>query len=155
MTRFKIRRATAKDIELLVEHRHSMFEEMTRPTAKELEVADISYREWAKAMMKRRLFHGYIVTTGKGKVAASGCVWLREVQPSPGRPAGMIPYVLSVYTLPEFRRNGLASMILKEATAWAKKEGYHKITLHASRVGRKVYARLGWKSGREMEYRFN
>jgi GNAT superfamily N-acetyltransferase len=151
---FKIRRATSKDVELLVRHRHMMFEEMTRPTAKELKVADDSYREWARAMMKGRLLHGYIVTTGSGKVAASGCVWLREVQPSPGRPTGMVPYVLSMYTGPEFRRNGLASMILKEAMAWAKKKGYGKMTLHASSVGRKVYAKLGWKRGWEMDVRF-
>jgi len=151
---FKIRRATAKDIGVLVEHRHKMFEDMTDATADELKVQDASYRVWAREMMKKKLLHGYIAQTKDGTPAASGCVWLREVQPSPGRPAARVPYVLSVYTVPEFRRNGLASMVVEEAMAWAKREGYHKIVLHASTVGRKVYTKLGWKRGREMEFYF-
>jgi GNAT superfamily N-acetyltransferase len=132
-----------------------MFEEMAIPTADELGVHDGSYRLWAKEMMKRRLLHGYIVETSDGKPAASGCVWLREMQPSPGHPHGMVPYVLSMYTRPEFRRKGLASMIIEEAMGWARKHGYYKIVLHASLTGRKVYSRLGWKRTWEMEFRYD
>ncbi len=106
-------------------------------------------------MMKRRLLHGYVVTTSGGRPAASGCVWLREMQPSPGHPHGMVPYVLSVYTRPEFRRKGLASMIVEEAMEWARKHGYYKVVLHASKTGRKVYSQLGWKRTWEMEFRYD
>ncbi len=155
MPGFKIRRASSRDIELLVQHRHRMFEEMSSPTEEELTVHDGSYRVWANAMMRRRLLHVYIVETSTGKPAASGGVWLREMQPSPGHPHGMVPYVLSVYTRPEFRRKGLASMIVEEATAWARKHGYYKVVLHASKTGRKVYSQLGWKRTWEMEFRFD
>jgi GNAT superfamily N-acetyltransferase len=148
---FKVRRATVKDIDLLTEHRHAMFDEMTRMTPTKHKVADDPYRNWAKEMMKQRLFRGYIVTTGRGKVAASGCVWLRQVQPSRGRPASLIPYLMSIYTSPKFRRNGLASIIVKESMAWARNKGYGRMTLHASTVGRKVYSQLGWKRTWEME----
>jgi GNAT superfamily N-acetyltransferase len=152
---FEIRRATAKDIELLTRHRHMMFEEMARPTEEELSAHDESYRLWARKMMKRRLMHGYVVTTVSGRPAASGCVWLRETQPSPGHPHGMVPYVLSMYTRPEFRRKGLASMIIEEAMEWAKRQGYYKMMLHASSTGRKVYSQLGWKRTWEMEFRYD
>jgi len=152
---FKIRRATSKDLELLVHHRRKMFEEMASPTEEELSVHDASYRVWARDMMKRRLLHVYIVETSSGKPAASGGVWLREMQPSPGHPHAMVPYVLSVYTSPEFRRKGLASMIVEEAMAWARKHGYYKIVLHASKTGRKVYSQLGWKRTWEMEFRYD
>jgi GNAT superfamily N-acetyltransferase len=152
---FEIRRATAKDLELLVEHRHMMFEEMASPTADELSVHDESYRSWARELMKRRLLHGYVVESNSGKPAASGCVWLREMQPSPGHPHGMVPYVLSMYTRPEFRRKGLASMIIEEAMEWARKRGCYKIMLHASSTGRKVYSQLGWKRTWEMEFRYD
>ena len=151
---YKIRAARARDIDVLVEHRRRMFEEMVHPTPEELEVLEESYRKWAPELMRRRLLHGYIVTTGTGEVAASGCVWLRDTQPSPGRPAGKVPYLLSVYTRPEFRREGLASMVVKEAMEWARRKGYHKIVLHASRAGRKVYSRLGWERTWEMEFNF-
>jgi len=132
-----------------------MFEEMSRPTAEELSVHDVSYRAWAEEKMKRRLMHCYIVTTASGRPVASGCVWLREMQPSPGHPHGKVPYVLSVYTRPEFRRKGLASMIVEEAMEWARKHGYYKIVLHASSKGRKVYSQLAWKRTWEMEFRFD
>ena len=67
----------------------------------------------------------------------------------------MVPYVLSVYTRPEFRRKGLASMIVEEAMGWAKRHGYYKIVLHASKTGRKVYSQLGWKRTWEMEFRYD
>jgi GNAT superfamily N-acetyltransferase len=151
--KFRVRAATPRDIDVLVEHRRNMFVEMVRPTRDQLEVLEASYRKWAPEMMRRRLLHGYIVTSGR-KVVASGCVWLRDVQPSPGRPAGKVPYLLSVYTVPELRRNGLASMIVKEAMEWSRKKGYHKMVLHASRTGRKVYSKLGWERTWEMEYYF-
>jgi len=132
-----------------------MFEEMASPTEEELSAHDESYRLWAREMMKRRLLHVYIVETSGMKPAASGGVWLREMQPSPGNLQGMVPYVLSVYTRPEFRRKGLASMIIVEAMEWARKHGYYKIVLHASRTGRKVYSQLGWKRTWEMEFRYD
>jgi GNAT superfamily N-acetyltransferase len=156
MPGFEIRRATSRDMDVLVEHRHAMFEEMTRITPEEHEVADELYRAWATEMMKQKLFHGYVVvTTGGGSAAASGCVWLRQVQPSRGRPASMIPYLMSIYTSPMFRRKGLASMIVKDAMAWAKRNGYGLMTLHASPAGRKVYSKLGWKRSREMQIRLD
>lgn len=155
MSGFKIRRANSKDIGLLVQHRHRMFEEMISPTEEELRLHDEAYRAWARDMMKRKLLHAYILETSDGRPAASGGVWLRETQPSPGHPYGMVPYVLSVYTRPEFRRKGLASMIMKEAMEWGRRHGYYKIVLHASRTGRKVYSQLGWKRTWEMEFRYD
>ncbi len=150
MSDFKIRRATSKDMDVLVEHRQKMFEEMDhKKTANLRKIAD-PYRVWARQMMKQGVYHGYVVTSEDGNVIASGCVWLRQVQPSRGRPASMVPYLMSIYTVPKFRRKGLASMIVKEAMSWAKKSGYSTMTLHASLAGKKVYSRLGWKRTWEM-----
>lgn len=152
--KFKIRRATLKDIGLLVEHRHKMFKDAWGPSEEELRIQDEAYARWARDMMKRKLLHVYIAEASDGRPAASGGVWLREMQPSPGHPHGMVPYVLSVYTVPEFRRNGLASMIMKEAMEWGRKHGYHRILLHASTAGRKVYPKLGWERTWEMEFSY-
>lgn len=136
---------------MLVEHRQGMFEEMTGTKRGSVELAGDTYRTWAKEMMKQKLYHGYVVTDGRGNIAASGCVWMRQVQPSRGHPASLVPYLMSIYTVPRFRRKGLASMIVKAAMAWAKKNGYKDMTLHASLTGRKVYSQLGWKRTWEME----
>jgi GNAT superfamily N-acetyltransferase len=148
---FKIRRATLTDMGVLSDHRNAMFEEYAPLTPEERAVAVDAYPAWAREMMKKKRFHGYIVETRGGKVAASGCVWLRAQQPSRGRPATLIPYVMSVYTHPNYRRKGLASMIMLETMAWSKKHGYRKMLLHASTAGRKVYSQLGWKRTWEMD----
>ncbi len=155
MPGFRVRKATIKDIPVLVEHRNAMFEEYHPMTLEERAVAEEAYPVWARKKMGLKLFHGYIVETAKGRVAASGCVWLREVQPSQGRSASLVPYLMSIYTGPRFRRKGLASVIVKETMAWARKHGYSRMTLHASPMGRKVYSRLGWKRTWEMEVRLD
>lgn len=150
MPSFRIRQATPKDLDILVHQRHMMFEDMKHRTAVEHKVGDDSYRRWATAMMKRNQLHCFLVISDEGEVAAGGCVWLREEQPGPGRPARKIPYLMSMYTEPKLRRKGLATMIVNETMRWSKKNHYAEMTLHASKAGRKVYPRLGWKRTWEM-----
>lgn len=155
MPRFSIRDATPGDIPLLVRHRNAMFEEYKPMTEEALKGADKTYGLWAKRMMRLGLFHGYVVETSTGEVAASGCVWLRQVQPSRGRPASLVPYVMSIYTEAAHRRRGLASRIVKEAMRWGRKNGFRRMTLHASTKGKRVYSRLGWERTWEMEVRLD
>ena len=143
MPGFKIRRATIRDIDVLAEHRQRMFDKTGARRTDQGDVRTDPYRGWGREMMKKRLHHCYFVLTDSGMVAASGCVWLRQVQPSRGRPASMVPYLMSIYTVPRFRRKGLASMIVKHAMAWAKRKEYGTMTPHASLTGRKVYTKLG------------
>jgi len=55
-----------------------------------------------------------------------------------------------MYTEPDFRRRGLATRIVREAVAWCRSAGFRSMRLHASRAGRRVYAKLGWE--RTWEY---
>ena len=145
--------ATAKDISILVRHRRGMFEDIGPHTAKEYRVADSDYRRWALLKMRRRLLRCYIVANNKGMVAGSGAIWLREVQPAPGRHVKLMPYLLSMFTEPAFRRKGVATLIIREAERWARGEGYSQMTLHSSKKARRLYKALGWERTREMRIR--
>ena len=147
---FRIRLAKSSEMDELVHQRHMMFEDMRHRTAEEHAVGDESYRHWASSLIKRRLLRCYVVVNSKDEIVSGGCIWLREVQPAPGRPAGRVPYLLSMYTEPEYRRKGLATMVVKEAMRWSRNHGYKLMTLHASAKGRKVYAKLGWERTWEM-----
>jgi len=57
---------------------------------------------------------------------------------------------LSMYTEPDFRKRGVASMVVKEAIRWCRKRRYERLMLHASKMGRGVYRRLGFKRTWEM-----
>ncbi len=87
---------------------------------------------------------------GKERWRVEEAVWLREEQPGPGHGARLVPYLLSMCTESKFRRRGIASMVVKTAVDWARKNGYPGVTLHASKEGRKVYPKLGWTRGWEM-----
>ena len=149
MSRLRVRLAGPSDLEVLVHQRHMMFEDMRHPTPEQQARADDAYRRWAPKMMKRGLLRCYLVVRGKD-VVGGGSLWLRDVQPGPGQSVSRIPYLLSMYTEPPFRRRGVATMVVKEAMRWARDHGYPKATLHASSVGRKVYSKLGWERTWEM-----
>jgi GNAT superfamily N-acetyltransferase len=61
---------------------------------------------------------------------------------------------MSVYTDPDSRGKGIATMVIRHAMDWAKDHGYPSMSLHASKDGKKIYESLGWESGNEMDFEF-
>lgn len=153
MTPLKIRKATLRDLEILVVHRRGMWFDMGYKNKAQLDKADKVYRNWAKPRLKSGELVGFIVEA-EGQVAGSGCLWLQPVQPRPGRPGfkvGGQPYLLSMYTEHPFRGKGVATKIVKESIRWAKAKGFPRMTLHASDMGRSIYEKLGFKQTWEMK----
>ena len=153
MTQVKIRKATLRDLEILVAHRRGMWFDMGYKNKAELAAADRIYRRWAKARLKSGELVGFIVESA-GQIAGSGCVWLQSVQPRPGRPglkSGGQPYLLSMYTEHPFRGKGVATKIVQESLRWAKSKGFPRMTLHASDMGRSIYEKFGFKQTWEMK----
>jgi len=144
-----IRLATARDLDALVRHRRGMWEDIGGYEAKRLDAHDRLYRRWAREKIRTRKFIAWVAERG-GAVVASGAVWLQPTQPHPKVRLGPVPYLLSMYTEPEHRGNRLASRIVLAAMRWARREGYPRMTLHASDMGRNVYSRAGWKRTWEM-----
>jgi GNAT superfamily N-acetyltransferase len=150
MRGIRIRRATLRDLDILVMQRRQMFEEMSPFTQTEHAVGDREYRRWVRRLLPRGSFVAWIGWSPSDAPVAGGAVWLVDRQPRPGRPAHQAPYLLSMYTDPAFRGRGIASRIVKEAMRWAKLHGYSYMTLHASRQGRRLYSKLKWKRTWEM-----
>ncbi len=112
--------------------------------------ADRTYRRWVKSRLKTQRLIAWLIEDEKGAIVGGGCVWLQPVQPSPTRRGELQPYLLSMYTEPEFRRRGVASMIVGKAIDWSRRQDYSRLTLHASEMGRSVYEKFGFKHTREM-----
>jgi GNAT superfamily N-acetyltransferase len=55
-----------------------------------------------------------------------------------------------MYTLPEYRKMGVASSIVKEAIKWSRDNGFGRISLHASSQGKSVYEKFGFQQTNEM-----
>ena len=60
--------------------------------------------------------------------------------------------IVNVFTEPEWRRRGIAGLLMKEIVAWSKTEKIDRLILHASDDGRSVYERLGFVDSNEMRF---
>lgn len=144
------RRATLKDLDVLVHQRRAMWMDLGIKDTARLSRADRDYRRWAETRIRNHQLMAWVVENRSGKVAGGGCVWLHSIQPSPRWPNAVQPYLLSMYTEPEFRRRGVASMVVGKAIEWSRNHGYGRLTLHASEMGRSVYKKFGFTRGWEM-----
>lgn len=87
-----------------------------------------------------------------GKLAgcATAC-WL-TVMPTYSHPTGKRAHIMNVYTRSEFRRMGVARLMMEQLLARAKQRGVTSITLDATEDGRPLYETLGFiSSGESME----
>ncbi len=68
-------------------------------------------------------------------------------------PDGKIGYVMSMYTVPEFRRQGISSKILNMLLDESKQRGYKVFELHATESGERVYIKNGFSKHNQPTYR--
>lgn len=132
-----------------------MWKEIGHGTPRELDEADPVYARWARARLRDRTLVGWIAQAPDGTPAASGCLWVQQIQPYPGGPSGKRPYLLSMFTEPAHRGNGLAARIVREAVRWTRRHGHPAIALHAAPMGKRIYERLGFERTWEMRLRLD
>jgi GNAT superfamily N-acetyltransferase len=128
-----------------------MWEEIRDHTTAELDRHDVAYRRWVRELMPAGRFLAVLAEEPSGRAVGSGALWLMPAQPRPGPLGrGTMPYILSMYTEPGHRGQGVASRIVQEMIRWSRAHRYGRVILHASRFGRSVYERLGFGDGSEM-----
>lgn len=147
-----VRRATEADLPLLVEHRVAMFREMGDRSARAIARHAPAYARWVRPRLRNAEAVAWVVERPKGTPVGSGALWFQPGHPRPGFDDLRVPYILSVYTVPEARGIGVATRVVREAVALARKLGYARVSLHASSMGRGVYERLGFRSTTELRY---
>jgi GNAT superfamily N-acetyltransferase len=162
---FRVRKATLKELPVLVNQRRAMWRDLGVKDKRELDMADKVYERWARSRMKNETLLGWVAESGD-RVLGGGCLWLAPVQPRPEsnfwpQPTGakqgssrwVTPYLLSMYTEPDSRGLGVASEVVEIAVEWCRSNGYPQLRLHASEMGRKVYLKHGFKRTWEMRRR--
>ncbi len=145
-----VRRAGLRDLDVLVHQRRAMWIDLGVRDHSRHERADKIYRRWADTRLRNHQLIAWLVQSRDGRVAGGGCLWLQPIQPNPKRADMLQPYLLSMYTEPEFRRQGVASMVVSKALEWCRKKGYGRLMLHASEMGRSVYKKFGFRRTWEM-----
>src|SRR5205809_7473495 len=114
MVRASVRLATVADLDLLVRHRRSMFESIATFSNRDLDAADTVYRRWARTRLRSEQLAGFIVERA-GLPVASGCAWIVDVQPHPGRHETDGVYLVPIFTEAEHLGDGHATRTVPAA----------------------------------------
>jgi len=153
MSGFKIRLATASDLELISWHRARMFQVMGELPPELFESFRAQSREKLQNMFEHGEYTGWLAGPENQpvKIVAGAGVQLREAPPHPQPNAngkidivsGRQASIQNVYTEPEWRRRGLAALLIERIIEWTREQGIDSLVRHPSDEGRALYERLG------------
>jgi len=156
---FRVRFATVEDAEVISWHRARMFQDMGELPAHLFEAFRVTSRDHLRHLLERRRYVGWLLSleNAPNKIIAGAGVHLRRVLPHPVKNAatfadGRHGVIVNVFTEPEWRRKGLAGMLLKEIIDWAHDQKLDRLLLHSSVDGRALYEGLGFVATDEMRF---
>ncbi|MBU1001102.1 MAG: GNAT family N-acetyltransferase [Proteobacteria bacterium] len=136
-----IRSGGLGDLGLLSSLRARMFATFYETDALVLAEAD---REFFLSALSRGEAAFWLAEIGEGLTVACGAVSLYRLPPKPFALGTVQAYLSSMWTEPEYRRQGLGRQILERAVAFARQQGASHLTLHSTDAGRSLYTGFGF-----------
>lgn len=88
--------------------------------------------------------HVAFVCEADGVLIATVGLSLFEMPPTDKLKNGKVIKLMNMYTLPTYRRKGIAKKLLEMALTFAKENEYYKIMLNASPMGKLLYEQTGF-----------
>lgn len=149
----EFRLATIEDIDELVERRMAMRAEREGgPCPINLEEFRILTKNYFTKHLPDESFIAWLALEQNIIIATSGmCIY--SVPPTYGNTSARVAYLVNMYTVPEYRNQGIAANLLKLLVEEAKKRGCGRISLNTSIAGRSIYENYGFTEVvGEMEY---
>jgi GNAT superfamily N-acetyltransferase len=146
---FDIRPANFADAEFIAEQRYQMFLDAGQADAETMTGLRERFASWVRPRLEDGSYLGWIALAD-GEVAAGAGLWLMDFPPHWIDLEPVRAYLLNFYVEPAFRGRGLAGTLLKLALDEAERRGIKAVTLHASKFGKPIYERSGFKPTNEM-----
>lgn len=78
------------------------------------------------------------------QIVANLFVQIIDPVPSPGKPEQKFGWIFNVYTLPEYRHQGIGSALMQRVIEWAKAQRFESLNLWHSPGSVAYYERLGF-----------
>lgn len=147
--KLEYKKATIEDVDLLTRTRVEVLRaanELPEDTDMS-EVEKQSYVYYKKALIDGSHI-AYLVFDGE-TFAGSGGVSFFQVMPTYHNTSGKKAYIMNMYTVPKYRRRGIAYQTLDKLVKEAKDKGIFAISLEATDMGRPLYEKYGFV---KMEY---
>jgi GNAT superfamily N-acetyltransferase len=158
MPDFTIRLATTDDAGIVARHRVGMSRDMGRVVndTQAAQLLEVSTTVLASALGDGS-YVGWLASDGGGRVLGGVGVHLKPQLPRIA-PNGKdvftdsVPLVVNVFTEPDARRWGVARALMRALMDWATAQCCDRVLLHASDMGRPLYASLGFEDSNEMRW---
>lgn len=155
MPRLRARRASLRDLRFLTHLRVALYEELLQEAGRPGEARAIAsdarrYAVWLSRMLRARRVIAWVVEAPDGRPISGGILYLQETALRPGLARPVRPRIHSMYTEPEFRGRGAASLVIEAAASWARQHGYDRIALQSSPKAVPLYRRKGFHPVDEM-----
>ena len=71
------------------------------------------------------------------------------------RPPGPQGLIVNVFTEPDWRKRGLANIVMQTIIGWSQANNVQSLVLHASVMGRSIYEKMGFVASNEMIYPYD
>ena len=146
------RPVSIEDLDTICRHREEMFGASNTPgrTAELLATMTAHFREWLEPRLADGSYFGYLVEQQGEPVAGIGLLVI-DWPPHPSHPAhDKRGYVLNVFVEPTHRKLGIARKLMEQAERELAARGVSFAALHATQMGKPLYASMGWTAGSEM-----
>ena len=136
-----IREITPADVEIIARMRVQMLDEVTDdPLPAELEG---SVRRFVWRHMQDNTCLG-VVAEDEDRVIADAVIYLFETMPDEVNVPGLTAMLYNVYTLPEYRGQGIMARMLPEVIRLAREAGAVELKMTAEKKAIPLYERMGF-----------
>ncbi len=145
----EIKKAEIRDLDVVVKLKMDMFREVGSFALLQDNAEEQIYAKYEQLYREDICCHYFAYENGR--VVACGGAVIKEDVPFCFFKTPMYGYIIDVYCIPEKRRNGYASEIMKALLEWLKCKGVHTVKLKPSAVGKHLYEKFGFCLSEEME----
>lgn len=136
----EFRKATLKDVAAIVKLREQQLIDEGLPV---LQSINSELNNYFNRGLTDNSFIAWLALDNDKIVATSGLCFY-QLPPTYSNPSGMIAYITNMFTLEEYRRRGIASILFEKILHEALSLGFTDVRLHASSNGKELYAKFGF-----------
>jgi len=143
-TKITLRKASSDDIETVVNYRIQFLKETYGAPLLEKETSlKESLKSYFIKSIKDHSFISWIAEYESKSVGFSGLV-IREQPGNFEIPTGKTGYILNMFTVKDYRNNGICKLLLNKLIEESKQLDLDKIELHATKDGEHIYRQYGF-----------
>jgi ribosomal protein S18 acetylase RimI-like enzyme len=147
--RWQVRPAGASDVAALVALRRAMFESMGHHDEAALSAMGAACASYFAQALRRGEFWAWVAEAG-GEIVGCGGLVIHTSPPTVHNLAGREGYIMNMYTRPAWRRQGIATAILRAILDYLYTQGVATVSLRATPDGCRLYERFGFQPSNEM-----